>query len=67
MEMSPKQSPLAQRGGNDMASDIPDIDKVRYQALKAEVERLGYKVEDVPRLMAEMAQAMKKSPLIKAG
>lgn len=59
MEMSPKQSPLAQRGGNDMASDIPDIDKIRYQALKAEVERLGYKVEDVPRLLEEMKGTLK--------
>jgi hypothetical protein len=42
-----------------MASDIPDIDKIRYQALKAEVERLGYKVEDVPRLLEEMKGTLK--------
>ena len=50
-----------------MSSKGSNNESARYQALKAEVERLGYKVEDVPRLMAEMAQAMKKSPLIKAG
>lgn len=33
-------------------------DNPRYQALKAEIERLGYKVEDVPRLLKEVTRKL---------
>lgn len=45
----------------------PDIEEARYQALKAEIERLGYKVEDIPRLMAEIVQVLNSQASQKAG
>jgi hypothetical protein len=42
-----------------MSSKGSNNESARYQALKAEVERLGYKVEDVPRLLEEMKGTLK--------
>lgn len=53
---------------NKKVALLDHTEKQRYEALKAAIEELGYKIEDVPRYLLDVAEANKaKKQLNQAG